>query len=71
MLIEIASGNGPSGRMELPSTLTAISSSCLMALAVARGEAELILSSVASLIMAVPQLADQNVKVCHLVFMIL
>lgn len=63
MLIDVASGSGPGGRSETPTTLTSLSSSCLIALSVARGEAELILSAVASLIMSPSALADQYLQV--------
>ncbi|XP_069365103.1 E3 ubiquitin-protein ligase MYCBP2 isoform X3 [Maniola hyperantus] len=63
MLVEISGGTGPTARLETPSALTALSSSCLIALAVARGEAELVLGAVTSLIMASPSLTEQNVQI--------
>ncbi|CAH1647847.1 unnamed protein product [Spodoptera littoralis] len=63
MLVEVASGSGPNGKVELPTTLTALSSSCLIALSVARGEAELILSAVASLIMSPSVLSEQDLQI--------
>ncbi|XP_045784545.1 E3 ubiquitin-protein ligase MYCBP2 [Maniola jurtina] len=63
MLVEISGGTGPTGRLETPSALTALSSSCLIALAVARGEAELVLGAVTSLIMAPPSLTEQNIQI--------
>ncbi|XP_052752649.1 E3 ubiquitin-protein ligase MYCBP2 isoform X3 [Galleria mellonella] len=63
MLVEVATGSGPSGRSDTPTNLTALSSSCLIALSVARGEAELILNAVASLIMSASLLAEQYVQV--------
>lgn len=71
MLVEVASGSGPSGKIELPSTLTALSSSCLVALSVARGEAELILNAVASLIMSPPLLSEQYLQVTYILVNIL
>lgn len=65
MLVEVASGSGPNGKVELPTTLTALSSSCLIALSVARGEAELILSAVASLIMSPSVLSEQDLQVIY------
>lgn len=65
MLVEVASGSGLGGSMERPSNLTALSSSCLIALSVARGEAELILNAVASLIMSSSALSDQDLQVCR------
>lgn len=67
MLVEVASGSGPGGTVEHPSNLTALSSSCLIALSVARGEAELILNAVASLTMSPAALSDQDLQVFHLV----
>ncbi|KAH9644214.1 hypothetical protein HF086_008703 [Spodoptera exigua] len=63
MLVEVASGSGPNGKVELPTNLTALSSSCLIALSVARGEAELILSAVASLIMSSSVLSEQDLQI--------
>lgn len=63
MLVEVSSGSGPSGRSDVATSLSALSSSCLIALSVARGEAELILNAVASLIMSAPALAEQYVQV--------
>ncbi|CAH0578389.1 unnamed protein product [Chrysodeixis includens] len=63
MLVEVASGSGPSGKVELPTTLTALSSSCLIALSVARGEAELILNAVASLTMSPSALSEQYLQI--------
>ncbi|KAJ8737325.1 hypothetical protein PYW07_000596 [Mythimna separata] len=63
MLVEVASGSGPGGTMEHPSNLTALSSSCLIALSVARGEAELILNAVASLTMSPAALYDQDLQI--------
>lgn len=63
MLVEVASGSGPSGKVELPTSLTALSSSCLIALSVARGEAELILNAVASLTMSPSALSEQYLQV--------
>lgn len=63
MLVEVSGSSWPTGRMESPSIITSISSSCLIALAVARGEAELVLGAVASLIMAGPSLTDQYIQV--------
>lgn len=63
MLVEVASGSSPSGTMERPSNLTALSSSCLIALSVARGESELILNAVASLTMSAPALSEQDLQV--------
>ncbi|XP_028043251.1 E3 ubiquitin-protein ligase MYCBP2 isoform X2 [Bombyx mandarina] len=62
MLVEVSSGVSPSGRSEHPSKLTALSSSCLIALSVARGEAELILNAAASLAMCAPLYLDQYLK---------
>ncbi|XP_061382096.1 E3 ubiquitin-protein ligase MYCBP2 isoform X5 [Danaus plexippus] len=62
MLIEVST-TGVGGRIETPSTLTALSSSCLIALAVARGEAELVLSAVTSLVMASPSLTEQYIHI--------
>lgn len=62
MLIEVATTGAP-GRREPPNNLTALSSSCLIALSVARGEAELILNAVTSLIMSPPALSDQYIQV--------
>ncbi|RVE51528.1 hypothetical protein evm_003798 [Chilo suppressalis] len=63
MLIEVASGSGPGGRSETPTELTSLSGSCLVALSVARGETELILNAVASLIMSAPALSDQSIQI--------
>ncbi|XP_060809498.1 E3 ubiquitin-protein ligase MYCBP2 [Amyelois transitella] len=63
VLVEVASGNSSGGRMESPSSLTALGCACLVALAVARGESELILHTVAELIMAAPVLAEQYVQI--------
>ncbi|CAB3259025.1 unnamed protein product [Arctia plantaginis] len=63
MLVEVASGSGPNGKIELPTTLTAFSSSCLVALSVARGEVELILNAVASLTMSPSALSEQYLQV--------
>ncbi|XP_037299798.1 E3 ubiquitin-protein ligase highwire-like isoform X4 [Manduca sexta] len=63
MLVEVASGVSTGGRPELPTALTAISSSCLIGLSVARGEAELILNAVASLIMSSASLSEQNIQI--------
>ncbi|KAI5636987.1 E3 ubiquitin-protein ligase MYCBP2 isoform X1 [Phthorimaea operculella] len=65
MLMEVASGVVPErqDRLEVPTALTSLSSSCLIALSVARGEAELILNAVASLIMSPAALSDQYVLV--------
>ncbi|KAL0852359.1 hypothetical protein ABMA28_000560 [Loxostege sticticalis] len=63
MLIEVASGSGPGGRSEIPTLLTSLSSSCLIALSVARGEAELILNAVASLTMSPPALSEQTLQI--------
>lgn len=63
MLVEVASGSGPSGKIDAPTNLTALSSSCLIALSVARGEAELILNAIASLIMSHTSLSNQSVQV--------
>lgn len=63
MLVEVASGGGPDGRGDVATNLTALSCSCLLALSVARGEAELILNAVASLIMSHSALANQYVQV--------
>ncbi|CAH0716565.1 unnamed protein product, partial [Brenthis ino] len=63
MLVEVSGSSWSTGRMESPSTITSISSSCLIALAVARGEAELVLGAVASLIMAGPSLTDQYIQI--------
>ncbi|CAH2036099.1 unnamed protein product, partial [Iphiclides podalirius] len=63
MLVEIASGSGPNGRSDVPTALTSLSSSCLIALSVARGEAELILNAVASLIMTAPTLSEQYMQI--------
>ncbi|CAH2103304.1 unnamed protein product [Euphydryas editha] len=63
MLVEVSGGSGPTGRTEAPSTLTSLSSSCLIALAVARGEAELVLGAVTSLIMTSPSLTDQYIQI--------
>ncbi|XP_038216347.1 E3 ubiquitin-protein ligase highwire [Zerene cesonia] len=63
ILVEITGGIGGPGRPDVPSTLTAISSSCLIALSVAKGEAELILNTVTSLIMVAPSLSEQLVQV--------
>ncbi|XP_059059876.1 E3 ubiquitin-protein ligase MYCBP2 [Achroia grisella] len=63
MLLEVAGGSGPTGRSEKPTNLTALSTSCLLALSVARGEAEFIINAIASLIMSAPQLAEQYVQV--------
>lgn len=62
MLIEVATSGAPA-RREPPNSLTALSSSCLIALSVARGEAELILNAVTSLIMSPPILSDQYIQV--------
>ncbi|XP_047524361.1 E3 ubiquitin-protein ligase MYCBP2 isoform X3 [Pieris napi] len=63
ILVEITSGIGASGRPEIPTALTSISSSCLIALSVAKGEAELILNTVKCLIMVSPSLSDQYIQV--------
>ncbi|XP_063374022.1 E3 ubiquitin-protein ligase MYCBP2 [Cydia amplana] len=63
MLVEVSSDTGPLGCTDTPTTLTALSSSCLIALSVARGEAELILNAVASLIMSSPLLSEQYLQV--------
>ncbi|XP_048488841.1 E3 ubiquitin-protein ligase MYCBP2 [Plutella xylostella] len=63
MLVEVASGSGPSGKIDAPTNLTALSSSCLIALSVARGEAELILNAIASLIMSHTSLSNQSVQI--------
>lgn len=63
MLVEVSGTTWPGGRLEVPSTITALSSSCLIALAVARGEAELALGAVASLIMTNQALTDQDIQV--------
>ncbi|XP_041987793.1 E3 ubiquitin-protein ligase highwire [Aricia agestis] len=63
MLVEVSCGSSPMGRSEIPTNLTAISSSCLMALSVARGEAELILNAVTSLIMVSAPLTEQYVQI--------
>lgn len=68
MLVEVSGGSGPSGRVEAPSTLTSLSSSCLIALAVARGEAELVLGAVTSLIMTSSSLTDQYIQVYFYLF---
>ncbi|XP_052746686.1 E3 ubiquitin-protein ligase highwire [Bicyclus anynana] len=63
MLVEVSSGNDLTGRLEKSSPLTALSSSCLIALAVARGEAELVMCAVTSLIIAPPALTEQFVQI--------
>lgn len=64
MLVEIAGGTSVAGALDdVPTNLTALSSSCLAALAVARGETEMILDTVASLIMTKPGLSDQYIQV--------
>ncbi|KAJ0183671.1 hypothetical protein K1T71_000094 [Dendrolimus kikuchii] len=67
MLAEVARGTieirPHQRRTETPTALTAISSSCLVALSVARGEAELILSAVSTLIISSPSLSDQHIQV--------
>ncbi|XP_064076475.1 E3 ubiquitin-protein ligase MYCBP2 [Vanessa tameamea] len=63
MLVEVASGSGPTGRTEAPTPLTSLSSSCLIALAVARGEAELVLGAVTSLIMTSSALTEQYIQI--------
>lgn len=62
MLIEVASTRA-FGRTDAPNSLTALSASCLISLSVARGEAELILNAVTSLIMSHPALSDQYIQV--------
>lgn len=65
MLVEVASATGPLGQADTPTALTALSSSCLIALSVARGESELILNAVASLIMSAPLLSEQYLQVSY------
>lgn len=62
MLIEVASSRA-FGRSEAPNNLTSLSTSCLISLSVARGEAELILNAVTSLIMSPSALSDQYIQV--------
>nr|XP_049693135.1 E3 ubiquitin-protein ligase MYCBP2 isoform X3 [Helicoverpa armigera] len=63
MLVEIASGSGAGARSEAACALTALSASCLAALSVARGEADLILNAVASLIMTSTDLSEQYLQI--------
>lgn len=65
MLIEVASSRAFT-RPDAPNSLTSLSTSCLISLSVARGEAELILNAVTSLIMSPSALADQYVQVKYL-----
>lgn len=65
MLVEVASGAAALDRPEMPTALTTLGTSCLISLVVARGEAELILHAVTSLIMSPQALADQFVKVSY------
>lgn len=63
MLTELSSGIGPTGRIDKPTNYTSQSSSCLIALSVAKGDAELILNAIATLIMAPKPLAEQYILV--------
>lgn len=68
MLAEVSSGatetrSDQRGRAEVPTPLTALSSSCLISLSIARGETELILSAVSTLIISAPSLSDQYIQV--------
>ncbi|KPJ10311.1 putative E3 ubiquitin-protein ligase MYCBP2 [Papilio machaon] len=63
ILVEIARGIVPTGRVEVPTNHTALSSSCLIALSIARGEAELLLNAVASLIMTPTAMAEQYIQI--------
>lgn len=63
MLVEVASGSGSTDKPVTATTVTALSSSCLIALSVARGEAELILNAVGMLIMSSPELSEQTIVV--------
>lgn len=63
MLVEVAGGGGPGAPSAAPGALSALGSSCLMALSVARGEAELILNAIASLIMTESTFAEQYIQV--------
>lgn len=63
MLVEVAAGSASLERLEMPTSLTALGTSSLISLVVARGEAELILNAVASLIMSPQPLAEQFIQV--------
>lgn len=65
MLVDVSSGSGAGGVAQ-PASLTALGCSCLLALAVARGEAELILAAVAELSMCDNVLHNMNVMVSAL-----
>ncbi|KOB65851.1 Esrom, partial [Operophtera brumata] len=62
MLDEIAAGSAPPEAPEVPTRLTSLGTSCLISLVVARGEAELILKAVASLIMSPLALMEQLIQ---------
>lgn len=65
MVVEVASGTAPAVPLSDRAvySLTALASSCLIALSVARGEAELILNAVACLIMSASALSEQDLQV--------
>lgn len=63
MLVDIAAGSASPETQGVPNSLTALGTTCLVALAVARGEADMMINTIASLIMTPKRLAEQDIKV--------